>query len=235
MDESLIEFKNVTKLYEEENYSVSDISFEIKKGEFVFLIGPSGSGKSTIIRLMLKEFEPSSGEIYIAGKNICKLHRKMIPFLRRNIGCVFEDFKLLPNKTTYENIAFALEVLGKPKYEMKTKVPQILKLVGLEDKTDNYPKQLSSGEQQRVSIARAFINRPPLLLADEPTGNIDPDISLEIIKLLARINNTGTTVVMATHDWSLVDMMKKRVIELDNGQIVRDQKRGLYGFETNNL
>ena len=235
MDESLIEFKNVTKLYEDENYSLRDISFEIKKGEFVFLIGPSGSGKSTIIRLILKEFEPSSGKIYIAGKNICKLHRKMIPFLRRNIGCVFEDFKLLPNKTTYENIAFALEVLGKPKYEMKTKVPQILKLVGLENKTDNYPKQLSSGEQQRVSIARAFINRPPLLLADEPTGNIDPDISLEIIKLLARINNTGTTVVMATHDWSLVDMMKKRVIELDNGQIVRDQKRGLYGFETNNL
>jgi len=235
MDESLIEFKNVSKLYKKEDYSVRDISFEIKKGEFVFLIGPSGSGKSTIIRLILKEFEPSSGEIYIAGKNTCKLHRKMIPFLRRNIGCAFEDFKLLPNKTTYENIAFALEVLGKPKYEIKTKVPQILKLVGLEDKTDNYPKQLSGGEQQRVSIARAFINRPPLLLADEPTGNIDPDISLEIIKLLARINNTGTTVLMASHYWSLFDMMKKRVIELDNGQIVRDQKRGIYGYETNNL
>jgi len=235
MDESLIEFKNVTKLYEEEDYSLRDISFEIKKGEFVFLIGPSGSGKSTIIRLILKEFEPSSGEIYIAGKNICKLRIKMIPFLRRNIGCVFEDFKLLPNKTTYENTAFALEVLGKPKYEIKTKVPQILELVGLEDKANNYPEQLSAGEQQRVSIARAFINRPPLLLADEPTGNIDPDTSLEIIKLLTRINNTETTVVMATHDWSLVDMMKKRVIELDNGQIVRDQKRGLYGYETNNL
>jgi len=235
MDESLIEFKNVTKLYEDENYSLRDISFEIKKGEFVFLIGPSGSGKSTIIRLMLKEFEPSSGEIIIAGKNICKLQRKMIPFLRRNIGCVFEDFKLLPNKNTYENIAFALEVLGKPKYEIKTKVPQILELVGLEGKENNYPDQLSGGEQQRVSIARAFINKPPLLLADEPTGNIDPDISLEIIKLLARINNTGTTVVMATHDWSLVDIMKKRVIELDNGNIVRDQKRGIYGFEINNL
>lgn len=231
MEENFIEFKKVSKHYEEGVYALKDISFIINRGEFVFIIGPSGSGKSTIIKLILKEIEPTSGYIYVAGKNICKLHRKKIPILRRNIGCVFEDFKLLPKRTTYENVAFALEVLSKPKYEITTKVPQILKLVGLEDKTNNYPDQLSAGEQQRVSIARAFVNRPPLLLADEPTGNIDPEISLEIIKLLGRINNMGTTVVMTSHDWSLVDKMRKRVIELDNGQIVRDQKRGIYGYE----
>jgi len=233
MDEDFIVFKNVSRYYEEEIYAINDISFTIKKGEFVFFIGPSGSGKSTIIRLILKEIEPTSGEIYIAGKNICKLPSKNIPVLRRNIGCVFQDFKLLPNKTAYENIAFALEVLGRPKYEIKIKVPQILKLVGLEDKGDNYPDQLSGGEQQRVSIARAFVNRPPLLLADEPTGNIDPNISEEIVRLLARINNTGTTVITVSHDWSLVDMMRKRVIELDaDGKMVRDQKRGIYGYES---
>ncbi len=231
MKESFIEFKKVSRHYEEGIYALKDMSFIINRGEFVFIIGPSGSGKSTIIKLILKEIEPTSGEIYVAGKNICKLHRKKIPILRRNIGCVFEDFKLLPKRTAYENVAFALEVLSKPKYEIITKVPQILKLVGLEDKINNYPDQLSAGEQQRVSIARAFVNRPPLLLADEPTGNIDPEISLEIIKLLGRINNMGTTVIMASHDWSLVDKMRKRVIELDNGQIVRDQKRGIYGYE----
>jgi cell division transport system ATP-binding protein len=231
MEESFIEFKKVSRHYEKAIYALTDMSFIINRGEFVFIIGPSGSGKSTIIKLILKEIEPTSGEIYLAGKNICKLHRKKITILRRNIGCVFEDFKLLPKKTAYENIAFALEVLNKPRYEITTKVPQILKLVGLEDKTNNYPDQLSAGEQQRVSIARAFVNKPPLLLADEPTGNIDPEISLEIIKLLARINNMGTTVVMTSHDWSLVDKMRKRVIELDSGHIVRDQMRGIYGYE----
>lgn len=231
MEENFIEFKKVSRHYEESIYALKDMSFLINRGEFVFIIGPSGSGKSTIIKLILKEIEPTSGYIYVAGKNICKLHRNKIPILRRNIGCVFEDFKLLPKRTTYENVAFALEVLSKPKYEIRTKVPQILKLVGLEDKTNNYPDQLSAGEQQRVSIARAFVNRPPLLLADEPTGNIDPEISLEIVKLLGRINNMGTTVVMTSHDWSLVDKMRKRVIELDNGQIVRDQMRGIYGYE----
>ena len=219
MEENFIEFKKVSRRYEEGVYALKDMSFIINRGEFVFIIGPSGSGKSTIIKLILKEIEPTSGYIYVAGKNICKLHRKKIPILRRNIGCVFEDFKLLPKRTTYENVAFTLEV------------PQILKLVGLEDKTNNYPDQLSAGEQQRISIARAFVNRPPLLLADEPTGNIDPEISLEIVKLLDRINNMGTTVIMTSHDWSLVDKMRKRVIELDNGQIVRDQKRGIYGYE----
>ena len=231
MEENFIEFKKVSRHYEESIYALKDMSFLINRGEFVFIIGPSGSGKSTIIKLILKEIEPTSGYIYVAGKNICKLHRNKIPILRRNIGCVFEDFKLLPKRTTYENVAFALEVLSKPKYEIRTKVPQILKLVGLEDKTNNYPDQLSAGEQQRISIARAFVNRPPLLLADEPTGNIDPEISLEIVKLLGRINNMGTTVVMTSHDWSLVDKMRKRVIELDNGQIVRDQMRGIYGYE----
>lgn len=231
MEENFVEFKKVSRHYEEGIYALKDMSFIINRGEFVFIIGPSGSGKSTIIKLILKEIEPTSGDIYVAGKNICKLHRKKISILRRNIGCVFEDFKLLPKRTAYENVAFALEVLSKPKYEITTKVSQILKLVGLEDRTNNYPDQLSAGEQQRVSIARAFVNRPPLLLADEPTGNIDPEISLEIVKLLGRINNMGTTVIMASHNWSLVDKMRKRVIELDNGQIVRDQKRGIYGYE----
>jgi cell division transport system ATP-binding protein len=224
----MIKLENVTKVYKGDVVALRDASADIQKGEFVFLVGPSGSGKSTMLRLLNKEEVPEQGRIWVAGKDIGDLNSWKIPYLRRNIGSVFQDFKLLQNKTVYENVAFALEVIGRPKHVIKTQVPAILELVGLARKLDNYPHELSGGEQQRVSIARAFVNRPLILLADEPTGNLDPTTSIGIMKLLDRINRTGTTVVMATHDRSIVDTMRRRVIELDRGTIVRDQSRGVY-------
>ncbi len=226
---NMIEFKNVTKVYEDGNIALKNVNIVIKKGEFVFLVGPSGSGKSTLIRLLIREIPVTTGSIFVAGRNICNLKASRIPQLRRNIGYVFQDFKLLPNKTIFENIAFALEVIGKPAYAIKVQVPQVLKLVGLANKVNSYPHQLSAGEQQRISIARAFVNRPPILLADEPTGNLDPATSDGIMKLLSRINLIGTTVAMASHDKSIVNSMRRRVIELEEGEIIRDQKRGVYG------
>jgi len=225
----MIEFKNVSKIYNEDTAALKKINLDIDKGEFIFLVGPSGSGKSTFIKLLIKEIDETIGNIFIAGRNICNLKNSRIPQLRRNIGCVFQDFKLLPNKTAFENVAFALEVIGRPGYEIKVQVPQILKLVGLHNKDNSYPHQLSGGEQQRISIARAFVNRPPILLADEPTGNLDPTTSEGIMKILSRINLIGTTVVMATHDRSIVNSMRRRVVELEEGEIIRDQKRGVYG------
>ncbi len=224
----MIEFKNVSKIYEN-TAALKNINLVIGKGEFLFLVGPSGSGKSTFIKLVIKEIDESNGSIFIAGRNICNLKASKIPQLRRNVGCVFQDFKLLPNKTVFENVAFALEVIGKPSYEIKIQVPQVLKLVGLHSKVNSYPHQLSGGEQQRVSIARAFVNRPPILLADEPTGNLDPTTSEGIMKILSRINLIGTTVLMATHDRNIVNSMRRRVVELEEGEIIRDQKRGVYG------
>lgn len=225
---NMIEFRNVTKVYEDNNTALKNINLTIKKGEFIFLVGPSGSGKSTFIKLLIKEIPVTSGNIFVAGRNICNLKASRVPQLRRNIGYVFQDFKLLPNKTIFENVAFALEVIGKPSYVIKVQVPQVLKLVGLANKLNSYPHQLSAGEQQRVSIARAFVNRPPILLADEPTGNVDPATSEGIMRLLSRINLIGTTVTMATHDKSIVNSMRRRVVELEEGEIIRDQKRGVY-------
>jgi cell division transport system ATP-binding protein len=224
----MIKLESVTKVYKGDVVALRDASADIQKGEFVFLVGPSGSGKSTMLRLLNKEETPEHGRIFVAGKDIGELNQWKVPYLRRNIGCVFQDFKLLTNKTVYENVAFALEVIGRPKHVIKTQVPAILELVGLAKKMNNYPHELSGGEQQRVSIARAFVNRPLILLADEPTGNLDPTTSVGIMRLLDRINRTGTTVVMATHDRSIVDTMRRRVIELDRGVIVRDQSRGVY-------
>jgi cell division transport system ATP-binding protein len=228
----MIRLENVTKTYKGNVVALREVSADIQKGEFVFLVGASGSGKSTFIRLLLKEERPDAGRIWVAGKEIAHLSNWKVPYLRRNIGCVFQDFKLLPNKTVYENVAFALEVIGRPKHVVESQVPQILDLVGLAKKSDNLPNELSGGEQQRVSIARAFVNRPLILLADEPTGNLDPSTSEGIMRLLDRINRTGTTVVMATHDRSVVDAMRRRVIELDRGTLIRDQVRGVYGAFT---
>ncbi|MCQ3811015.1 MAG: cell division ATP-binding protein FtsE [Acidimicrobiia bacterium] len=224
----MIRMENVTKVYKGEVLALQNASCEVQRGEFVFLVGPSGSGKSTFMRLLNKEEKPDRGRVFVAGRDIGSLPSWKVPFLRRNIGCVFQDFKLLPNKTVVQNVAFALEVIGRPRSVIKTKVPAILELVGLSKKMHNFPDELSGGEQQRVSIARAFVNRPLILLADEPTGNLDPNTSLGIMTLLDRINRTGTTVVMATHDRSIVDKMRRRVVELDRGQIVRDQSRGVY-------
>jgi cell division transport system ATP-binding protein len=224
----MIKLENVSKVFKGDVVALREATCEINKGEFVFLVGPSGSGKSTMIRLLNKQEEPSTGAIYVAGKDIGKLNSWKVPYLRRNIGYIFQDYKLLSNKTVYENVAFALEVIGRPRHVVKTQVPAILELVGLSKKHKNYPDELSGGEQQRVSIARAFVNRPLILLADEPTGNLDPATSVGIMRLLDRINRTGTTVVMATHDRSIVDTMRRRVIELDRGSIVRDQARGVY-------
>jgi cell division transport system ATP-binding protein len=224
----MITLENVTKAYKGDVVALRDASVEVSKGEFVFLVGASGSGKSTFLRLVNRQETPEEGHIYVAGKDIGKLTPWKVPYLRRNIGCVFQDYKLLPNKTVYENVAFALEVIGRPRHVVKTQVPAILELVGLAKKTQNFPDELSGGEQQRVSIARAFVNRPLILLADEPTGNLDPATSVGIMRLLDRINRTGTTVLMATHDRSIVDTMRRRVIELDRGSIIRDQSRGVY-------
>ena len=225
----MIKCVDVIKHYKGDVHALKGVTLDIEKGEFVFVVGPSGSGKSTFLKLLTKEEEPTSGEIYVAGKNLSTLPRWRVPYLRRNVGCVFQDFKLLPNKTVFENVAFGLEVIGRPRSVVQRQVPQILELVGLGEKLDRFPEELSGGEQQRVSIARAFVNRPLILLADEPTGNLDPATSVGIMRLLDRINRTGTTVVMATHDHAIVDSMRRRVIELEGGLIVRDQSRGIYG------
>jgi cell division transport system ATP-binding protein len=225
----MIRFEDVTKAYKGDIVALNDISLEILKGEFVFLVGPSGSGKSTFLKLLLRDEVATGGRVLVAGRDIGRLGAWKVPQLRRNIGCVFQDFKLLPTKTVYENVAFALEVIGRPRHIVRTQVPQILDLVGLTKKAENFPTELSGGEQQRVSIARAFVNRPLILLADEPSGNLDPATTVGIMRLLDRINRTGTTVVMATHDQRIVDAMRRRVIELDHGSLVRDQVRGVYG------
>jgi cell division transport system ATP-binding protein len=225
----MIRFEDVSKAYKGDVVALRELSLEILKGEFVFLVGPSGSGKSTFLKLLLRDEVATGGRVLVAGRDIGRLGSWKVPQLRRNIGCVFQDFKLLTNKTVYENVAFALEVIGRPKHIVRTQVPQILDLVGLTKKADNFPTELSGGEQQRVSIARAFVNRPLILLADEPTGNLDPATTVGIMRLLDRINRTGTTVVMATHDQRIVDAMRRRVVELDHGSLVRDQVRGVYG------
>jgi cell division transport system ATP-binding protein len=228
----MISFENVTKGYKGGTVAIRDMSLEIDKGEFVFLVGSSGSGKTTFIRLLLREEIPNTGRILVAGRDIANLSQWRIPYLRRNIGCVFQDFRLLPNKNVFENVAFALEVIGRPKHVVAAQVPQVLDLVGLSKKRESLPGELSGGEQQRVAVARAFVNRPLILLADEPTGNLDPATSQGIMRLLERINKTGTTVVIATHDSGIVDQMRRRVVELDHGTLVRDQARGVYGYGT---
>jgi cell division transport system ATP-binding protein len=227
----VIRFENVSKVYPKTSRAaLSDISVDIEKGEFVFLVGASGSGKSTFLRLVLREDRPSSGHVQVAGKDLDRLAQWKVPALRRQIGTVFQDFRLLPNKTVFENVAFALQVIGRSRRDIRADVPEVLTLVGLDGKEDRMPHQLSGGEQQRVAIARAFVNKPLIVLADEPTGNLDPATSVGIMKLLDRINRTGTTVVMATHDQSIVDQMRKRVVELSSGELVRDQSRGVYGY-----
>jgi cell division transport system ATP-binding protein len=227
----MIELQNVTKTYRAGTVALRDVSLQIDKGEFVFVVGASGSGKTTLLRLLLREELPESGRILEAGRDIVNLPKWRVPYLRRNIGCVFQDFRLLPNKTVFENVAFGLEVIGRPATVINQQVPQILELVGLSHKSASMPNELSGGEQQRVAVARAFVNRPLILLADEPTGNLDPTNSEGIMALLDRINRTGTTVVVATHDKVLVDRMRRRVIELDEGRLIRDQARGVYGIE----
>ena len=226
----MIRFDNVSKLYTSERRpALKEVDVEIDRGEFVFLVGPSGSGKTTFLRLCLKEDTPTSGTVWVAGKNVGKLSSRKVPKLRRQIGTVFQDFRLLPNKTVAQNVAFALEVIGKPRTHIRKVVPEVLDMVGLEGKDKRFPHELSGGEQQRVAIARAFVNRPEILIADEPTGNLDPNTSIGIMKLLDRINRTGTTIVMATHDSHIVDQVRKRVVELADGSVVRDEARGVYG------
>ncbi|AMY19323.1 cell division ATP-binding protein FtsE [Rhodococcus kroppenstedtii] len=226
----MISVENVSKSYKSSTRPALDkVSVTIDKGEFVFLIGPSGSGKSTFMRLLLREEVPTSGDIRVADFHVTKLAGRRVPKLRQSIGCVFQDFRLLQNKTVSENVAFALEVIGKQRAMIERTVPEVLDLVGLSGKADRLPSELSGGEQQRVAVARAFVNRPLVLLADEPTGNLDPDTSQDIMLLLERINRTGTTVLMATHDNHIVDSMRRRVVELDNGRVVRDEARGVYG------
>ncbi|MFD3812171.1 cell division ATP-binding protein FtsE [Rhodococcus sp. NPDC058639] len=226
----MIRLENVSKSYKTSTRPALDnVSVEVEKGEFVFLIGPSGSGKSTFLRLLLREDRPTSGEIHVADFHVNRLSGRRVPKLRQNLGCVFQDFRLLQRKTVAENISFALEVIGKPRAVIERTVPEVLDLVGLSGKADRLPAELSGGEQQRVAIARAFVNHPLVLMADEPTGNLDPETSQDIMLLLERINRTGTTVLMATHDHHIVDSMRRRVVELDLGRLVRDEARGVYG------
>jgi cell division transport system ATP-binding protein len=225
---SVIEFRGVSKRYSAGDFGLDQATFTIDREEFVFLVGSTGSGKSTVMRLLIRELEPSDGAIRVAGRDLAEISRKRVPLYRRNLGVVFQDFKLLPNRTVYDNVAYALQVTGGSRREIRAKVPDILRLTGLSTKLHNYPDQLSGGEQQRVSIARAFVNHPPLLLADEPTGNLDPETSIDIMRLLYRINRTGTTVLVATHDQAMVDKMRRRVLELSRGRIVRDEAAGLY-------
>jgi len=226
--DAVIEFRGVSKLYEGGDVGLENATFSIGRGEFVFLVGSTGSGKSTIMRLLIKELELTGGTIRVAGRDLGEIDRKRVPHYRRNVGVVFQDFRLLPNRTVHDNVAYALQVTGGTRREIREKVPDVLRLTGLSTKLHNFPDQLSGGEQQRVSVARAFVNHPPLLLADEPTGNLDPETSIGIMQLLYRINRTGTTVVVATHDAHMVDRMRRRVIELQGGRIVRDEATGLY-------
>ena len=227
-----VSFKNVTLIYpaQPNKPALDDVSLDIYPGEFVFVVGHSGSGKSSLLRLITRELRASSGQVMVAGQDLTKMRNRKVPYLRRQIGTVYQDFKLLPDKTVYENVAFALECIGKPRSVIKAQVPEVLRLVGLADRMKHFPDQLSGGEQQRVSVARAMVNRPPLLVCDEPTGNLDPAISLGIMKLLDMINRAGTTVVMATHDREMVDSMRKRVIALEAGHVIRDQEKGGYGY-----
>ncbi len=227
-DRNVIEFRNVCMHYPAGDIGLDGATFNVRKGEFLFIVGSTGSGKSTIMRLLIKEREPTSGTIRVAGRALNDIAREKVPYYRRNIGVVFQDFKLLPNRTVYDNVAYALQATGHSRKEIRAKVPDVLRLTGLSTKLHNYPDQLSGGEQQRVSVARAFVNHPPLLLADEPTGNLDPHTSLGIMQLLYRIYRAGTTVLVATHDSHMVDRMRRRVIELEGGQIIRDEAAGLY-------
>jgi cell division transport system ATP-binding protein len=224
----VVEFHRASKRYDGGDTGVDDVSFTVRRGEFVFLVGSTGSGKSTLMRLLIKELEPTGGSIRVAGRDLSEIPRKKVPLYRRNLGVVFQDFKLLPNRTVHDNVAYALQVTGGTRKEIRGKVPDILRLTGLSTKLHHFPEQLSGGEQQRVSVARAFVNHPPLLLADEPTGNLDPETSIGIMQLLYRINRTGTTVIVATHDSAMVDRMRRRVIELSRGRIIRDELSGLY-------
>jgi cell division transport system ATP-binding protein len=228
MSVPVVDFVDVSKVYDGGHVGLERVSMRIGRGEFVFLVGPTGCGKSTCIRLLMKEIEPTSGSVSVAGRDLAEISAKRLPYLRRNIGVIFQDYKLLPNRTVYANVGYALEVIGESRESIRRKVPDILRLVGLSTKLHNYPDELSGGEQQRVSIARSFVNHPPLLLADEPTGNLDPETSIGIMQLIYRINRTGTTVVVATHDREMVDKMRRRVIELNQGRIVRDQVAGMY-------
>jgi cell division transport system ATP-binding protein len=223
-----VELRDATVVYPGGNVGIDGVSVAIERGEFAFLVGPTGCGKSTFLRLLLREIEPARGHVLIAGRDIGALPRKKTPKLRRNIGVVFQDFKLLPNRTVYDNVAYSLQVIGESRANIKAKVPQILRMVGLATKLNDYPDELSGGEQQRVSLARAFVNQPPLLLADEPTGNLDPETSLGIMQLIYRINRAGTTVIVATHDSHMVDRMRRRVIEMSEGRVVRDEAGGAY-------
>ena len=226
----MIDFDNVSKQYKNSNTPALDgINLSIEQGDFVFLVGQSGSGKSSLLRLLLKEEKPTSGTVTVDGINVAKLPNRKVPAFRRTMGIVFQDFRLLPGKTVFDNVAFGMEVIGKSKKEIQQRIPAILELVGLEEKVHRLPSELSGGEQQRVALARAFVNKPKLLLADEPTGNLDPSTSVGIMKLLDRINRTGTTIIMATHDVAIVDQMRKRIVQMENGKIIRDQQRGMYG------
>lgn len=230
----MVEFRDVTKRYPNGTVALKNVSFTVDKGEFIFVVGPSGSGKSTLIKLILKEEDPTEGEVFVNGYELSTLSRKEVPYLRRSLGVVFQDFRLLPNKTVYENVAFAMQITEALPKEIRRQVPMALALVGLSRKANAYPGQLSGGEQQRVALARALVNSPSLLIADEPTGNLDPETSWEIMKLLAEVNHRGTTVIVATHEKSIVDAMKKRVIAIERGILVRDQQKGLYGDENKN-
>jgi len=227
----MIVFEAVTKVYEPDVVALQDVTFGIDKGEFVFIVGASGSGKSTLIRLLLKELEPTRGRIIVGGRDLGRLKGSKVPLLRRNIGCVFQDFKLLPSRSSAENVAYALKVQGENRSSIRRKVPEVMNMVGLSHKMNSYPDELSGGEQQRVSIARAVVNHPPLLVCDEPTGNLDPDTSVGIMQLLYRINRAGTTILMVTHDREMVDKMRKRVIALEEGRLARDERRGGYTSE----
>jgi cell division transport system ATP-binding protein len=224
----VVQVRDATVVYPGGNVGLDGVSLAIERGEFAFFVGPTGCGKSTFIRLLMREIEPARGHVMIAGRDIAALARNKVPMLRRNIGVVFQDYKLLPNRTVYDNVAYCLQVIGASRSEIRRKVPEVLRLVGLSTKLNNYPDQLSGGEQQRVSLARAFVNHPPLLLADEPTGNLDPETSIGIMQLLYRMNRTGTTVIVATHDSQMVDRMRRRVVQLKEGRVVRDERSGLY-------
>ena len=231
----MIRFENVSKEYKNGVKALSNIDLSIKKGEFVFIVGPSGAGKSTLVKLILKEENPTEGKICLNGMDITKVKNRKVPYIRRNVGVVFQDFRLLPNKTVYENVAFAMEIVGAHPKEIRRNVPMVLSMVDLSRKAHCYPDELSGGEHQRVSISRAIVNNPPILIADEPTGNLDPETAWEIMKVMRDINRRGTTVLMATHAKDIVDIMKKRVIAIESGRIVRDEEKGVYEHEISHI